>query len=104
GLGCRSKKMAAAIPSLGHVRIHEPEVRFMHQCGRLERLAWLLLRESLCGELAQLVVDQRQELFGGMAVPLLNGREDACDLAHGGQDKRDGEKRQGWSACLRTKA
>jgi hypothetical protein len=40
-------------------------------CG-LERLAWLLLRQLQSGQLAQLVVDQRQELLGGVRVALFD--------------------------------
>jgi hypothetical protein len=53
------------------------------QGGCLERLARLLLRQLLRRQLAQLVVDQRQELLGGVRVALLDGGEDARDVAHG---------------------
>ena len=33
-------------------------------------------------EFSQLVVDQRQQLIGRLAVALLDGREDAGDVAH----------------------
>jgi hypothetical protein len=34
-------------------------------------------------QLAQLVVDQRQELLGGRGVALLDGRQDAGNIGHG---------------------
>ena len=38
---------------------------------------------SFCGrELAQLVVDQRQELLGGVRVALLDGGQDLRDVGH----------------------
>ena len=54
----------------------------MDQGGGLERLAGLLLRQLLGGQLAQLVVDQRQELLGRLRVALLDGREDAGHVVH----------------------
>src|SRR5262249_37698372 len=39
-------------------------------------------------ELAQLVVDQRQQLLGGGRVALLDGTEDVRNLAHGREDNR----------------
>ena len=52
----------------------------MDQGRGLEGLARLLLSEPLGGQLAQLVVDQRQELLGRLGVALLDGREDAGDV------------------------
>ena len=60
----------------------QPEVRLVDQGRRLERLARLLLGQLRCGQLAQLVVDQRQELLGGLGVAVLDGREDARDVVH----------------------
>ena len=54
----------------------------MHQGGRLQRLAGLLLGQLLGRQLAQLVVDQRQELLGRLRVALLDGREDAGHVGH----------------------
>ena len=54
----------------------------MDQGRGLERLPGLLLGQPLRGQLAQLVVDQRQELLGGLRVALLDGREDAGHVVH----------------------
>ena len=54
----------------------------MDQGRGLEGLARLLLGQPLGGQLAQLVVDQRQELLGGLRVAVLDGREDARDVVH----------------------
>ena len=56
----------------------------MDQGRGLERLAGLLLGQPLGGQLAQLVVDQRQELLGRLRVALLDGREDAGHVVHAG--------------------
>ena len=60
----------------------QPEVGLVDQGRGLERLAGLLLRQPLGGQLAQLVVDQRQELLGRLRVALLDGREDAGHVVH----------------------
>ena len=57
----------------------------MDQCGGLEGMAGLLLGQPLGRQFAQLVVDQRQELFRGAGVALLDGAQDAGDFAHVGQ-------------------
>ena len=43
----------------------------MDQCGRLQRLAWFFLSQTNGGQFPQFVVDQRQELLGGLGVALL---------------------------------
>src|SRR5262249_7310149 len=48
----------------------------------LERLARLLLRQLLDGQLAQLLVDQRQQLLRRLGVTPLDGREDAGHVRH----------------------
>jgi hypothetical protein len=55
---------------------HQPQIRLVYQRRRLERLPRLLLRELLPREPAQLVIDQRQQLLGGLRIALLNGRQD----------------------------
>ena len=82
GLGCRGEEVAATVPLLAPVRVDQPQVRLVDQGRGLERLAGLLLRQPLGGQLAELVVDQRQELLGGLGVAVLDGREDARDVVH----------------------
>src|SRR5262245_29552817 len=65
---------------------NQPKIGFVNQCRGFERLSRFLLREPLSRELAQLVVDERQKLFGGGRVALLDGRKDARDLAHDTED------------------
>src|SRR5207237_6131240 len=61
GLGRGGKEVAAAVPVLGFVRVHQPEVGLVDQGRGLERLAGYFLGQLLGGQLAQLVVDQRKE-------------------------------------------
>src|SRR5262249_26964545 len=56
--------------------------RLVDQCGGLKRLPRMLLGQLLRRQLAQLVVDQRQELAGGAGIALLDGGEDARDFGH----------------------
>ena len=55
----------------------------MDEGGRLEGLARPLVGQPGGGELAQLVVDEGEELLGGTRVTLLGRGQDAGDLAHG---------------------
>jgi hypothetical protein len=47
-------------------------------------LAGRFLDQLLGGQLAELVVDQRQELLGGVRVALLDGGQDLGNVTHGG--------------------
>ena len=60
----------------------QPQVGLVDQGGGLERLARLLLGQPLRRQLAQLVVDQRQQLLGGVRVALLDGVEHLGDRVH----------------------
>ena len=55
--------------------VDDPKIGLMHQGRGLERLAGLLLRQLQGGQLAQLVIDQRQELLGRLRVAKLDGRQ-----------------------------
>ena len=86
GLGGGREEVAAAVPVLGVGRADEPEVRLVDQGGGLEGLAGLLAGQPGGGELAQLVVDEREQLGGGLWVP---GRAAA----------EAGESRPTWREC-----
>ena len=55
----------------------------MYQRSGLKRLTRLLARELPGGELAQLVVHQRQEQFSRRRIPLFDFRKDPSDVVHG---------------------
>src|SRR5262249_40257671 len=109
GLRGRSEEVAAAVPWLGLIHVHEPDVGLMDQGRGLECLAGLFLGELLGRQLAQLVIDQRQKLLGGVRIALLDGRQDAGDIAHArkysgqGSAHPCGAKRPGWSRSNATK-
>ena len=50
----------------------------------LEGLARLLLAQPLRCKLAQLRIDQRQELLGGLSIALVDGGQDTGDIVHRG--------------------
>ena len=60
----------------------QPEVGLVDQGRGLERLPRLLLGQLLRGQPAELVIDQRQQLLGGLGIALLDRREDPCHFIH----------------------
>jgi hypothetical protein len=54
----------------------------MDERGRLKSLARFLLGQLLPRQLLQLVVDQRQQLLGGVRIAVLDGGQDAGDVGH----------------------
>ena len=65
----------------------------MDKGGGVERLPGPFLAELLRGKPAQLVVNQRQELLGGVRVALLDGGQDAGDIGHRRHQQGDGLSR-----------
>ena len=82
-IGRRSREeVAATVPGPGALRIDQPHVGFVDQRGRLQGLAGTFLGHAGSGELAQLVVDQRQELLGGRGIAGFDLGEDGGDVGH----------------------
>src|SRR5262249_48185683 len=90
GLGGGGEEVPAAVPVPGLLPARQPQVRLVHQRGRLQGLAGLFVGQFLGRELAQLVVDQRQELLRGRGVALLDGAQDTRDVAHEHKGNRRG--------------
>jgi hypothetical protein len=82
GLGRGGKEVAAAVPVSRLLYVYQPQVGLVNQGRRLQRLAGLLLSEFLRRELAQLLVDQGQELLGGVRIASFNVGQDAGNLIH----------------------
>jgi hypothetical protein len=80
--GC-GEEVAAAVPLLRVIHIHQPQVRLVHQRRRLQRLPGLLVHQPLRCQLPQFLINERQQLFRRNGIALLNRGEDACDLIHG---------------------
>ena len=67
-LGRGAKEVSTAVPMLSLLDIHEPDIGLMHQRRGLQRLTRFLLSQLGGGQLPQLLIHQRQELFGGTRV------------------------------------
>ena len=89
GLGRGGEEVAAAVPVLGPVPTDQPQVGLVDQGRGLEGLAGLLLGQPRRGELAQLVVDERQQLGGGVRVAGRGGVENAVTSAMGASIPRN---------------
>src|SRR5258708_38600798 len=81
-LGRGGKEMAPAVASALCISADQPEVCLVHERRGAERLPRLFLSQLRRRQLAQLVVDQRQELLGGARVALLDSGQNARDLTH----------------------
>jgi hypothetical protein len=57
------------------------------RCG-FKRLAGFFMGHSFGGQLPQLIVYQRQKLFGGVRIALLDGEQNVCDLVHSFEDNQ----------------
>lgn len=75
--------MPPAVPVL-LLAAGEPDPSLMHERRRLEGLARLLLRHLGGGELAQLLVNQRQQLRCGIGIAVFDRAEQLGD--GGGHD------------------
>jgi hypothetical protein len=74
--------MPAAGPRLGGLVAHQPEIRLVHQSGSLESLPRLLGGKTSGGELAQLVVDEREQAVGGHGVARRGGGDQVGHIGH----------------------
>ena len=98
-LGGGGEEVAPVAPAVAISRADQAQVRLVDECGSVEGLPRLLVREFRGGEAAQLVVDQRQELRGGVGVALLDGGQDVGDVAHAAEHNSGGSAGQGNEAA-----
>src|SRR5207249_5756461 len=75
------EEVASAV-ELGTGGAGKPQPGFMHQSGRLERLPGGLLSHFRRRQLAQFLIDQRQQFRGSFGITLLCAVENASDVAH----------------------
>jgi hypothetical protein len=81
-LGGGREELLTAVPAPDRLGINQPEESLLDQGRGLESLAGLLPRQPAGGELAQLVVDQGEQVLGGAGVAPLDVREDAGHVRH----------------------
>ena len=75
-------------PPAGLGGADQPQVRLVNERGGLQRQTGLLVPHPLVGQAAQLFVDQRQELPGGLGITLFQARKHFgdgtwCRIHHG---------------------
>jgi hypothetical protein len=64
--------------------VQQTKIGFVYESRRLQRLARPFLGHPPGSQLAQVVVDERQELFGSPRIALFDGRQDSRDVAPSG--------------------
>ena len=69
-------------------RADQPEVRLVNQGGGLEGVVGGLGGHARGGELPQLVVDEREQVGGGLAVTGRGGVEEASHIGHSAECNR----------------
>ena len=79
------EEVAAAAPVLVGLRSDEPDVGLVDQRRWLEGLPRLLVRQVCGGELAEFVVDEREQFGRGPGVARLDGIQELSDVGHGAQ-------------------
>src|SRR5262249_19304176 len=78
--GRRGEKMSPVLPA--NLLAAEPQPGFVNEGCWLERLPTLLANHLAGGEAAQLVIDQRTQLVGGLRVTQFNGLKHAGQRGH----------------------
>src|SRR5579872_2493901 len=74
--------MSAAAPVLSRVRFHKSNVCLMDERSWIQGLARGLRGHPHGGELSQLVVDEREQVSGGVAVTAVRSFEKAEHIGH----------------------
>ena len=88
GFGGGGEKMPAVVPAGLGLVADEPELGLMNQGRGLQCLSRLFLGELSRSQLPQLVIDQGQEFFASLRIPLLDFGQDAGEIGHGYEDNR----------------
>ncbi len=83
-LGRRGDEVPTAPPVLRAIRAREPQGGLVHQRPGLERVARPLAFQPPCGQQAQLVIHQREQLLRDSRVAALDGREQTCHVIQRG--------------------
>jgi hypothetical protein len=84
-LRSRSEEVSPAVPMVVGLAIDEADIDFMNKSRGLKRLAGSFLSHLLRRQSPQLVIDQRQQILGGVWVAQFDRRQDLCDLVQCGR-------------------
>ena len=76
------EEVAAVVPAGGVGGVDEPQICLVDGGRRVQRVAGRFLGHPGCREFAQLLVDQRQKLPGGVRIALFDGGKDAGHVIH----------------------
>ena len=86
GFGGGGEEVAAAVPGLRIAAVDEADVGFVDEGGSGKCLAGFFFAQSRGGEFTEFVVDEWEELAGGVRIALFDGGKDLCYRAHGRYD------------------
>jgi hypothetical protein len=68
-LGDHAIELRAVLP-VGAALIDEPQVHFVDQCGRIQRVLAALSAQASCGHTPALIVDERKDAFERVPIAL----------------------------------
>ena len=95
--------MTPAAPPVRLPAPDEPEIRLVDESSRLERLPWLLPGQTGSGELAQLVVYEREQFARSRRIASLDIGQNLVQVRHtGGVYKQLGEDHMKTGASPRS--
>ena len=94
GFGSGPEEVAPSAPGHMLLRPHQAQPGFMNQRGGLQRLARLLLGHLRGRQLAQFLINQREQLISSLAIARINGMEQLGDVGHGAKVGEKGMKGQ----------
>ena len=101
GLGGGGEEMGA-VGKLRIVIADQPQPRLMHERGGLQCLIGRFIRHARSRQLAQFAIDQRQQFIGGLGIALLDGLENAGDVAQSATITRSsGRAPENWASVSR---
>jgi hypothetical protein len=69
----RGEKVSLAVPMSARVAPNKPHIRLVHQRCCLERLAGQLAREAMVCKATQVIVDEREQMLGGLRITSFDG-------------------------------
>jgi hypothetical protein len=74
------EKVCAVLP-VDAARVNEAKIRLIDQCGCLQRVSGALAAHALAGQPAQLLVNERHELFERRLIAAPPLEEKLCDVS-----------------------
>ena len=85
GFSRGGEEVTSAVPAIRPLDVHESKVSFMHECGGLEGMTGRLGSHSGSRQFPQLVIDEREQVDGGLAVARRGRVEETGHVGHYGR-------------------